>query len=280
MINSLVNLKADPAITLLRRRFLGYLNDVDLNDGDKASADFLTSEGVLLKPYSDRLCYRMSSPLVDGLIRTKLLRVLYPLTPPGPPLLRVDRSLDVVETLKKAVALFDGRHMADSRHMSFKSSGSLAVDSMKKCYVPRESVYDTELMRILTNWLTPFGWEVIGQWHLLNDSGKHKFTDVTLKGITGQTILFELVATGTGKDLDSHIKKVPEYAKLQSATEAWTIHFTCQDNFTPLNVEGANVLHFVHDLDWKSVVVYVPWKDHTGCPRLVEEVVVGNAVTK
>ena len=96
MINSLVNLKGGPATRLLRRRFSGYLNDVDLNDDDKASADLLTSEGVLLKPYSDRLCYRMSSPLVDGLIRTKLLRALYHLTPPGPPPFRNDRSLDVV----------------------------------------------------------------------------------------------------------------------------------------------------------------------------------------
>lgn len=127
MINSLVNLKGGPAITLLRRRFLGYLNDVDLNDNDKASADLLTSEGVLLKPYSDRLCYRMSSPLVDGLIRTKLLPVLYPLTPPDPPLLRGDHSLDVFETLKKAVGLFDGRHMADASQTSFKSSGSITV---------------------------------------------------------------------------------------------------------------------------------------------------------
>ena len=145
---------------------------------------------------------------------------------------------------------------------------------MKKCYIPRESVYNTELMYILSNWLTRFGWEVIGQWHLLND------TDVTLKGVTGQTIHLELVATGTEKDLDSHIKKVPEYAKLQSATEAWMIHFTCQDNFTPIKVEGANVLHFVHDLDWKTVVACGHRKDRTGCTRLVEEVVVGDAATK
>ena len=215
----------------------------------------------------------MSSPLVDGLIRTKLLRVLYPLTPPGPPLLRDDRSLNVVETLEKAVVLFDGRHMADASRTSSKSSGSIVVDSMKKCQVPRESVYDIELMRILSNWLNPFGWKVTCQWHLLNDSGKHKFTDVTLKSVTGQTIL-ELLATGTHKDLDSHIKKLPAYAKLQSATEAGTIHFTCQDDFTPIEVEGANVLHFVHDLDWKTVVVHGHWKDHTGCNRVVKNKVV------
>lgn len=87
-LKSLENRKADPAISLLRRRFLGYLNNVRVNDGEKESADFLTSEGVLVKDHSDQPYYRMSSPLVDGLLRTKLLRVLYPLTPPGPLLLR------------------------------------------------------------------------------------------------------------------------------------------------------------------------------------------------
>ena len=73
MINSLVNLKADPAITLLRRRFLGYLDDVGVTDDERPSADLLTSEGVLLKTNPDQLYYRMSSPLVDGLIRTIII---------------------------------------------------------------------------------------------------------------------------------------------------------------------------------------------------------------
>jgi len=42
-----------------------------------------------------------------------------------------------------------------------------------------------------------------------------------------------------------------------------------------------NVLHFVHDLDWKTVVACGHWKDHTGCTRLVEDaIVVGDAATK
>ena len=275
MLDSLENLKADPAITLLRRRFLGYLNDVGVTDDEKQSADLLTSEGVLLKTYPDQLYYRMSSPLVDGLIRTKILRVLYPLTPPGVLPRRNDDSLDIVRILEKAVALFDRQLMADASLTSFKSSGPITVRGRKKRRVPRQSVYDTELMRILSSWLTPFGWKVTGQWHSLNDSNQHKFTDITLTfddATEKTTVVLELLATGTNNDILSHIKKVPEYAELQSATEAWTIHFTCEDDFTPVEVQGANVLHFVHDLEWKAVVVHGHWKERTEMVKLKNKV--------
>ena len=39
MLDSLENLKANPAITLLRCRFLGYPNDVKVIDSEVASAD-------------------------------------------------------------------------------------------------------------------------------------------------------------------------------------------------------------------------------------------------
>ena len=81
----------------------------------------------------------MSSPLVDGLIRTKLLRVLYPLTSPGPPPCP-NNSLDVVGTLQKAAALFDEQHMADASQISLGSV--ITVHSMKKWHVPR--VYDSD----------------------------------------------------------------------------------------------------------------------------------------
>ncbi len=273
MLDSLESLKADPAITLLRRRFLGYLDDVGVTDDEKASADLLTSEGVLLKPYPDLLYYRMSSPLVDGLIRTKLLCSLYPLTPLGPLLRRNGDPLDIVGILEQAVAVFDGQHMADASRTSFKSSGTITVRGRENFQVPRESVYDTELMRILSNWLTPFGWKVTSQWYSLNGSNPHKFSSITLTfdgAAEKTTIVLELLATGTNNDMVSHKKKVPEYVELQSATEVWMIHFTCQDNFTPIEVDGANVLHFVHDLDWKTVVVH--WKDYTPMPKFKNKV--------
>jgi hypothetical protein len=97
----------DPAVTRLLRRFLGYLDNIEVNDDEKETTDRLTSGGIFVKLYSEQLYYRMSSPLVDGLLRTTLLRVLYPLEPPGPPPRRDNHSLDVLGTLQTALALFD-----------------------------------------------------------------------------------------------------------------------------------------------------------------------------
>lgn len=167
--------------------------------------------------------------------------------------------------------------MADACRTSFKLSDVITVDNMKKRQVPRERVYDTELMRISSNWFTPFEWVVTGQWHMHNESNKHTFSDITLtyKGVA--TLVFVLLATGTNMDIDSHINQVP---KIQSATEAWTIHFTCEDSFAPIEPsldllsKGVNVLHFVHNLDWTKVVVHGYWKDHNGCTQTVENDVV------
>jgi len=190
MFDTLENLKADPAITLLRRHFLGYLGDVCVTDDEKPTPDLLTSEGVLLKTDPDQLYYRMSSPLVDGLIRTKLLRALYPLTPPGVLPRRHDDSLDIVRIVEKAVTLFDRQHMADASQTSFKSSGTLTVHGRKKCQVPRESVYDTELMRVLSNWLTLFGWKVTSQWHSLNGLNQHNITLTFVDAAKKNTVVF------------------------------------------------------------------------------------------
>jgi hypothetical protein len=57
---------------------------------------------------------------------------------------------------------------------------------------------------------------------------------------------------------------------LLSANEAWVVHFTCERDYRPIwqsDVElssGINVVHFVHDLDFKKVMMSMRWKDHAG----------------
>ena len=124
----------------------------------------------------------------------------------------------------------------------------------------------------------PYDWKVVGQWHFRTELNKHKFADITLtnKGATrNSTILLELVATGTKSDIDSHINKTPEYMRLLSATEAWTV---CQDNFEAAEppLDDVNVLSFVHDLAWTRVVVYGYWKDSMGCMQTVSKKVVSD----
>jgi hypothetical protein len=69
MLVSLARPEAAAAVTLLRSSFVGFLNEVELkNDAERDLADFLTSEGVLLKPDPVQHYYCMASPLLDGII--------------------------------------------------------------------------------------------------------------------------------------------------------------------------------------------------------------------
>ena len=137
--------------------------------------------------------------------------------------------------------------------------------------VPRESVYDTELMRILSSWLkTQAAWTVTGQWHLRTTFGKHKYTDVILKKKENPPIVLELLATGDASFVKSHIEKTPEYMDLLSANEGWIVHFTCEDNYCPvwqsdaqLN-RGVNVVHFAHNNNFTQWSMWARWMDDTG----------------
>jgi hypothetical protein len=135
-------------------------------------------------------------------------------------------------------------------------------------HVPRESVYDTELMRILSNWLRGRdGLRVTGQWHLKTDAKKH---NIVIKDEENPPIVLELLATGDPAFVASHIQKTPEYMELLSANEAWVVHLTCEQDYCPIwqsdadLSRGINVVHFVHDLEFRKVVMSARWKDYAG----------------
>lgn len=272
MLSSLSRPQAKASITLLRSRFAGFLDVVDLkDDAEQALGNFLTSEGVLLKPDPAQPHYYMASPLVDGLIRNKLIPQLFPGSPSSaPPLQDEGRGLHVLGTLIESLKFFDKTliHLAASH--SYKTS-KVRIPSLPNGRVPRESVYDTELMRILSNWLrNRHNWTVIGQWHLQNDMKKHRYSDIVIKNEDNPSIVLELLATGEPGFVKSHIQKTPEYMALLSGKEAWVVHFTCQQDYNPVWQSdeelsgGVNVVHFAHDLEFKQVVMSTRWKDRGG----------------
>jgi hypothetical protein len=73
MIESISQRHADDAVRLLGRRFAGYLGDVEVTPEDVPLANFLTTEGVLLRPDLSRNVYHMSSALIDIVIRTHVI---------------------------------------------------------------------------------------------------------------------------------------------------------------------------------------------------------------
>ena len=272
MLISLAQPQAAAAVALLRSRFVGFLDEVELNDDvERDLADFLTSEGVLLKPNSVRSCYCMASPLLDAFIRNTLIPRQFPHSPSSvPPLEDGGKGLDVLAILIQSLKFFDKALIRLAASRSYKTS-QVKMSSVPDGRVPRESVYDTELMRILSNWLrNRYDWTVIGQWHLRTHVEKHKYSDIVIKKTDEPTIVLELLATGDASFVRSHIQKTPEYMALLSGNEAWVVHFTCEHDYRPIwqtdeeLLGGINVVHFAHDLDFTNVVMSTHWKDRAG----------------
>jgi len=271
MVESLHRPDAQAAVRLLRSDFLGYSGDVTLsNYNEQCLADFLTAEGVLVKPDRLSTTYHMTSAFVDGLVRRKIIANLFPNAPKYPPPLdKSGPTLDFLRTLVESLKCFDKELIRLAAFRSYKSSEAAKVDGSPYAQVPRESVYDTELMRVLSNWLQRHhGWTVSGQWHLKNPFGKHKYTDIVLQKT--ETILLELLATGDDAFLNSHIDKTPEYMRLLKAQKAWVIHFTRGDDYIPvwqsddmLN-KGVNLVHIWHNEEFTRVQMIAKWKDSTG----------------
>ena len=261
MIKSLSQAEASSCLNLLHPRFAGFLGDVMLTDTAAIEdADTLTSRGVLLKPDYHMACYRMASPLVDGLIRNQLIPTKFPNSPSSSLPLQLTGDANILGILIESLKFFNKTLILRASYYSYKTPKVKIPPSHGLC-VPRESVYETELMRILANWLRKYDWLVSSQWHLEDDSKKHKYSDIVLKK-DGQTIVLEVLATEDPSSIESRIQKTPEYAALLSANETWIVHFTRQENYDPIwqpDTSTLNVVHFAHDVEFTKVMMSACW---------------------
>jgi hypothetical protein len=204
MVENLSEENAQDAVQLYRSRFAGFLGDVDILHQDEALADFLTSQGVLIRPDVQQLKYHVASPLIDGLIRMRVIPSLFRNAPVVPiPDIRTNVP-DILFILTESLKCFDKNLIQSAYSHSYKSS-KVPVDGHRKTAVPRESVYDTELMRILTNWLRISGWSVTSQQHTITDDGRHKYSDIVLRKRDNEPIVLELLATGEESFIKDHI---------------------------------------------------------------------------
>ncbi|CAG8777595.1 31637_t:CDS:2, partial [Racocetra persica] len=140
--------------------------------------------------------------------------------------LRADESLDILEMLK------------------------LACNEK----VPRESTYDTEMYRILMNWLAKdHDFEITSQWHLKqvceDGDWHHLYSDLTIKRSAdpNPVALLELIATGSIPKLKKHFEQIFKYA----------------DQLCPQEGRGLNVVHFWHDKEFKNVHMSSRFRDAT-----------------
>ncbi|CAB4387951.1 unnamed protein product [Rhizophagus irregularis] len=252
LVNSLKSPEAKDALNFFRNNFLvdvGYEVKVTT---DIDSAEYLASEGVLV-PGEEAGAFKLSSPLVRWLILQRVIPNVFPSRPREEiPFFKDSQDLDTLIALKYAVKTFDKSIISLARFRSFKTAKVL-VNGKRKQHVPRESVYDAELCRILRNWLSVANFEVTGQWHLISNG--NRYSDIVIDTPFGEKIVLELLATADTNDLDEHFRRSLDYARLLSVDETWVVHITCEDNYVerphwPSDSQlkmNLNVVHFYHD---------------------------------
>src|SRR5208282_6752210 len=122
--------------------------------------------------------------------------------------LQANGGVNTLEIIKSTVRTFDQKTIALGSTRSYKCSNHLQVEAKCNECVPRESVYDAEMYRILHNWLAKVhGFEITGQWHLegIGNDGAwhHLYCDLTIKKPDNPypEAVIELIATGSVPDL-------------------------------------------------------------------------------
>nr|CAG8507490.1 6128_t:CDS:2 [Entrophospora candida] len=274
MVNTLLEPRYKNAMDFFRSNFLV---DIGLefkkvpNIDNIELAEFLAAEGVLLPGRSPET-FKISSPLVRWLILSRVIPKVYPSCPQVEiPFHSSSNTLDILEVLKQVVRIFDKKIIEVTSCHSFKMA-HVFVEASKDRRVPRESVYDSELYRILSNWLSIKNFQITGQWHLISRTGgrnNHKYSDIIINSPDHPTVVLELLATAKQSELDEHFERALTYAKLLSAGETWVIHFSCEDKITenpywPADRElkkGLRVVHFWHDLYFTKIKMIACWWD-------------------
>jgi hypothetical protein len=111
------------AVKLYRDRFAGFLEAVRItDDDDEGLADFLTSEGVLSRPVPHERKYRVASPLIDALVRLKVIPRQFPNAPSVPPKEIRPNVLDIPVILAECLKCFDKELIRSAYSCSYKVS--------------------------------------------------------------------------------------------------------------------------------------------------------------
>jgi hypothetical protein len=122
----------------------------------------------------------MASDFVDGLVRRYLIPEKFPNAPSTLPPVTSGGQLSVLGVLTESLKFFDKDLIRLAAARSYKQS-KVNVGSLRAVRIPRESVYETELIKVLTNWLSKQEVYVINsQWHLRTDQSKNKYCDVVI----------------------------------------------------------------------------------------------------
>ncbi|GJJ73244.1 hypothetical protein EMPS_05602 [Entomortierella parvispora] len=261
------------ALAFYRSRFLGNPREevVVVHElPNRELARHLVALGVLRTESDDGSGdkFEIASPLVDSLIRHTVIPVAYPNAPKiQPPRVKPDGSLDILEITKTTLRFFDKAFIAQASEMSYKAA-HVPVNGAQLQHVPRESVYDSEMTRILRNWLaTQNGHEIIGRHHVTS-----LFCNMVIRAKGKRPVVLEMMATDIQAKVQEHIGRTVNYMRQVGANEGWVIQFTRQENYLNnpywaadevLNA-GVKMIHIWHNKEFTEVRLSAKWRTLDG----------------
>ena len=91
------------------------------SQAEEGLENFLTSEGVLLKPVPGEACYQMASALMDGLIRNKIIPSVFPNAPLSALPLQNNGAIHVLDILIESLKFFDKNLICQASSCSYKT---------------------------------------------------------------------------------------------------------------------------------------------------------------
>ncbi|PKB94544.1 hypothetical protein RhiirA5_438527 [Rhizophagus irregularis] len=182
----------------------------------------------------------------------------------------------MLRALSDAVRVFDKENIELAALHSYKTA-QVPVGGCSNVLVPRESVYQQQLAGTFTNWISSIGFEVMSQYHITKRK-KHSYSDLVITVPSSwpgkPTVILELLATSTQKELDEHFERTLKYFQLLKRSlcirDIWTVHFTCEDepnHHWPTKEQrkkGLNAIMFWHNRDFTSVYMSACYNDENG----------------
>lgn len=140
-----------------------------------------------------------------------------------------NRQLGCLKVLKEAIKNFDKELLMRGADHACKTA-KVKVDGYQNERAPRESVYNSELMRGLSKWLSQQRYMVTGQWHHVIGEN-HKYSTVHCsRWWEIQVCVRASVYWGAGIHQGAHWE-TKQYRDNLRAVEAWVVHFTREDDY-------------------------------------------------
>ncbi|KAF9370270.1 hypothetical protein BGX21_005621, partial [Mortierella sp. AD011] len=143
---------------------------------------------------------------------------------------RQDGAFDICKVVTIAASYFNQDILRNAVTRSFKLVKLGRVGGKTLVEVPRESVYQLELARILILWLADeYQLSVTTQWHVsyVTSPGsklQHKYCDIIITSPSNSRhpmVLLELLASGTKDELKEHFERTSPSLKTKSLKFGW-----------------------------------------------------------